>query len=294
MARQGGRLAAASATLEQRLERGDIVYFPTCPFELPTGDDRSFLCGQRQNRNHKNIALNPDNGRLSGYAELADAGVARLRRLLTDFGNRAAEWLGNLLPYYAAGWRRDRISLRPEEEATRPLRQTARNDLLHIDAFPSRPTEGDRILRLFANINPTEPRVWITSDNFPRLFARFGREVGLPDQLSWASRLRDGVVDMFGPSHRRRSAYDRFMLRFHNFLKGHDAFQEEARKSFWKFPPNSLWLVFTDGVSHAELRGRHALEHSFFVPSRCLALPNEAPAAILSRASQPPNRRKAA
>ena len=51
---------------------------------------------------------------------------------------------------YAATWKPDRGSYRPEEEATRRLRLTARNDLIHVDAFPNRPTQGYRILRVFA------------------------------------------------------------------------------------------------------------------------------------------------
>ena len=36
-----------AATLEQRLERGEVVYYPACPFPVPPGDDLHFLLGQR-------------------------------------------------------------------------------------------------------------------------------------------------------------------------------------------------------------------------------------------------------
>src|SRR5262249_28203625 len=161
---------------------------------------------------HKNISLNPHTGRLSGFAPQSPADTARLRQLLGDFGDRASAWLGELLPLYAPAWQRDRVSLRPGEEATRALRPPACNDLLHLDAFPNRPTHGARILRLFANINPSEPRVWATSDAFARLFARYGREVGLPGQRAWPSCLRQGLRNLFAP--RQRGNYDSFMLRF--------------------------------------------------------------------------------
>ena len=45
------------------------------------------------------------------------------------------------------------MSYRPVEEATRKLRLKARNDLLHVDAFPTRPTNGWRILRCFVLID---------------------------------------------------------------------------------------------------------------------------------------------
>ena len=39
---------------------------------------------------------------------------------------------------------------------------------------------GRRILRLFVNINPTDPRIWATSLTFAQVFGRYGRLVGLP------------------------------------------------------------------------------------------------------------------
>ena len=60
------------------------------------------------------------------------------------------------------------------------MRMTARNDLLHFDAFPSAPTRGHRILRLYVNINPTDDRVWSTSDTFAKVLEKYGDRVGLP------------------------------------------------------------------------------------------------------------------
>jgi hypothetical protein len=44
-----------------------------------------------------------------------------------------------------------------------------------------------------------------------------------------------------------------------------------------------VWLAMTDACSHAVLRGRFALEHSYFVPSSALAVPDESPAALLEQ-----------
>jgi hypothetical protein len=97
-------------------------------------------------------------------------------------------------------------------------------------------------------------------------------------------QLRNGVLGLFRPGRPRRSAYDAFMLRFHDFLKANDAFQEHGPKRFWTFPPGSAWMCITDTTSHAVLRGRYALEHSYFLTPESLALPNESPAALLERA----------
>src|SRR5262249_18069350 len=169
---------------------------------------------------HKNISYDPYSGKAAGFAFQSPAQALRLRDLLEAFSQTATAWLIATLPRYAAGWQLDRVSFRPEEEATRKLRVTARNDLLHIDAFPSRPTNGYRILRLFANVNLTEPRVWVTSDPFPKLLARYGREVGLPSEgPQWFHRLGQSMIGLFRPRRSRRSVYDAFMLRFHNYLK---------------------------------------------------------------------------
>jgi hypothetical protein len=273
--------------LEVRLERGEVLYYPVCPFALPAGADRQFLCEQRLGgRAHKNISFDPHTGQTAGYRRKSAEQDERLRELLAAFARSGTAWLADTLPGYARAWRLDRVSFRPEEEATRKLRLKARNDLLHIDAFPSRPTNGYRILRLFANINETEPRVWVTSEPFAKLFSRFGHEVGLPTQpgFDWARQLPHRLLSLFRPHRSARSLYDAFMLRFHDFLKANDWFQEKAPKQFWKFPPGSAWLVMTDTASHAALRGRFALEHSYFIAPRTLVLPEEAPAALLLRA----------
>jgi hypothetical protein len=268
------------------LERGEVIFFPHCPFDLPGGDDRTFLLEQRLARGHKNISFDPRTARAGGFVQQAPALAARLRKLFADFSQSVTRWLASRVPDYASAWKLDQVSFRPEEEATRQLRTTARNDLLHVDAFPSRPTNGYRILRVFANVNLTEPRVWVTSEPFARLLERYGRKVGLPEAQGpgMAERLRHGMLRLFRPGRPRHSAYDMFMLRFHNFLKMNEDFQEHGSKRFWHFPPESAWMVMTDTASHAALRGRYALEHSFFIAPHTLALPAESPPALLERA----------
>lgn len=264
------------------LETGGILTFPACPFPLPSKADQLFLFGQRVlSRFHKNITFNPGNGRVAGYLKQRPENVDRLKQILAEFSQAARVWLGELFPGYAEAWRLDRASYRPEEEALRKLRPTARNDLLHFDSFPTRPSHGDRLLRLFVNLHPTEARVWATAADFATLLERYGQQVGLPSTpANWSGRL----LRLFTNGPRSTSGYDQFMGRFHHFLKAHEGFQERSAKRLWHFPPGSAWLAFTDGLSYAELRGQYALEHSFFVPRTALARPELAPATILERA----------
>jgi hypothetical protein len=133
----------ATPRLAEHLERGhvaQIAHFPLAPFPLPIDDDRAFLLGVRRGPvGHKNISYNPLTGKANGFTGLDNMAADRLARLLRDFSSTATAWLADLLPDYAKAWTLDRVSLSTDEEATRRLRHKARNDLLHIDAFPSRP-----------------------------------------------------------------------------------------------------------------------------------------------------------
>ncbi len=266
---------------EEWLERGEILHFRECPFPLPSVEDQNFLYAQQLGLFRKNISYDPATQLASGFRRSAPDQKARLAEILGSFADQANDWLRSILPAYKNHWQRDRASFRPEEEATRKLRRTARNDLIHVDAFPTRPTGGARLLRLFLNINQTDPRVWVTSESFPDLYREFGDR--LRDKRSSVLRPWTLLPD-FPWSWWRKAPltnYDKFMLQFHHFLKSNDTFQEKCPKRFWKFPPGSVWVAFTDSLSHAVLRGQYALEHSFFVGLDGLVLPELAPATIL-------------
>ena len=73
----------------------------------------------------------------------------------------------------------------------------------------------------------------------------------------------------------QRSAYDRFMLGFHDYLKFNHDYQETCAKYRFEFPPDSTWMVFTDIVPHAVLSGQHALEQTVIVRREKLARQGE-------------------
>jgi hypothetical protein len=267
----------------ERLERGEVVHYPVSPFSLPAGEPLQFLLSQElSSAGHKNISYTPRTGTVRGYRDSAEA--ERLRTVLSHFAGSVARWFAEAFPRYAAAALPDQVTFRPQEEAGRRLRHTARNDLLHVDAFPSRPTRGWRILRVFANVNPSEPRIWVTSEPFSALLKQYGSRAGLPGALSLGHTWRR-LLDVFRTG---RSEYDAFMLRFHDYLKRDEGFQKQTPKKTWSFLPGSAWVAMTDACSHSVLRGRYALEHSFFVPPQALALPDESPAALLAQAARRP------
>jgi hypothetical protein len=282
---------AQERVLAERLERGEVLHYPTAPFPLPSGPDLEFLLAQELGTlAHKNISYDPATAKVGGFVRKGAEQTARLKRFFAEFSQSVTSWLTGTLPRYSEGWDLDRCSYRPQEEATRRLRLTARNDLLHVDAFPGRPSRGRRILRVFANINPREPRIWVTSDPFAVLLRRYGAAAGLPTSGGgWLRQLGRGLLALVHPKQARRSAYDAFMLRFHDYLKGNEEFQERGTKRLWTFAPNSVWLAMTDTCSHAVLRGRFALEHSYFISPQTLFLPQESPPALLAAACAPPS-----
>lgn len=275
------------AELAASLERGQVLHYPASPLALPSGEDLEFLLAQSPARfGHHEISYDPALRHVFGYARSTDReATARLIEILAGFSQSVTRWIDRVLPVYQGGLRLDRVSFHPLEEATRRLKTSARHDLLHIDASPDRPTRGDRILHVYANINPSEPRVWITSDPFASLLQRYGMAAGLPGSTSPGvlSRMQEGIRRMIQPSATPSSSYDSFMQRFHGFLKRNDAFHMHAAKTVWHFQPGAVWMVMTDACSHAVLRGRYVLEHSYLVSRECLVCPEEAPIALLER-----------
>jgi hypothetical protein len=73
-------MSCETPSAEQRLERGEVIYYPECPFPYPQGDDRDFLNGQRlAHRGHKNVSYDPYWDQVKGGAWDA-AGGDRVRR----------------------------------------------------------------------------------------------------------------------------------------------------------------------------------------------------------------------
>lgn len=255
------------------LEAGNILFFRHIPFDLPEAS-QDYLRGiaQTSQAYHKNIAFRPGPDKVTGFDDKSVADPEKLRAVLRDFSSAALGFLRRLLPRYMESCRIDYASFRGVEEEGRNLSFKKRNDLLHIDAFPTRPTGGDLILRTFANIHPTRSRVWLTSDPFAPLARQYAADAG------WRGASSGGSLAAL---FTRRTPYDRFMLHFHDYLKSNNRYQESCAKYRWEFPPGSAWMVFTDIVPHAVLSGQHALEQTVIVPRGALLSPACAPVEIL-------------
>ena len=270
------------------LEAGDILFFPRTPIELAAADI-GFLLGQQQADSslHKNIAYKPALDVLSGVdTKTADAAaVDRLRGIMRGYSQAVESFLEGFLSPYAGRWRKDYASFRPQEEQSRDLPTRKRNDLLHTDAFPTRPTRGARILRFFNNIHPERTRDWVVGEPFARMVGSYA-----PGEI--APRADSAVSGALKAAGRglglgallpgvKRTPYDDFMMRFHNYLKENARFQAESVKYPFAFPAGSSWMVYTDTVPHAVLAGQYALEQTFLVEPGALVAPEHAPLTVL-------------
>jgi len=276
--------SARSRSYCEMLERGQILFFRQPPFDLPK-TDQEFLLAQQWSelRMHKNVSYRPGEDVLRGVSGNRET-ISRLQSIMRSYSEQVTQFVGIFLAPYAGKWNLDFASFRPLEEEGRDLPLHKRNDLLHVDAFPSRPTRGGRILRVFTNLNSTKPRVWRTTEAFEVLARRYAGGAGLQDIAeddSFLSRTVQDFGSKLGLGVIGRTPYDMFMLRFHDFLKENAEFQENCPKTQLEFPPQATWLVFTDCVAHAVMSGQYAIEQTFLIPPRVLVAPEAAPYRIL-------------
>jgi hypothetical protein len=271
------------------LEIGDILFFPPGVFSIPP-EIVAGLTGAAQDTRaiHKNIAYKPAADRISGLAGGEEA--THVREAMRAYSRLALDFMARILPEYACSWKVDYASFRSIEERGRELPLNKRNDLLHIDAFPTRPVFGDLILRCFTNVNPDQSREWMTSDPFEQLASREAGSAGIERYAALARSSLHSVrraaargLRVAGLPVVDRSPYDAFILHMHAWMKANQEYQRNCPKYRFDLPPGSTWMVFTDVVPHAVLSGRLALEQTVIVSRSSLADPQRAPASILEK-----------
>lgn len=273
------------------LEAGGILYFPQTPVPILPAD-LEILLGQQQTGSalHKNIAYKPNRDELTGVdpkSSPADA-VFQLHQIMRRYSASVESFLTRFLAPYQKRWALDYASYRPIEEQNRDLPTRRRNDLLHTDAFPTRPTRGWRILRFFHNIHPTRTRDWVVGEPFPRVVGNFTpKHLPIPQPDSALARTGKSVARATGLAalvpQWKRTPYDEFMMRLHNAMKEDAVFQGVTSREYFQFAPGSSWMVYTETVPHAVLAGQYALEQTFLVDPAAMVTPDSAPIRVLEK-----------
>jgi hypothetical protein len=258
------------------LEAGKVVVLPGLEFDVDLCEigflDPSVAGGDR-----KNISLDPGAERCDAVA-LDPAQSERLAALMRRFSEQAEALVEGLIPAYRGRLERARTSFRPVEIAGRNYSPRHDDRRLHVDAFPTRPMRGKRILRVFTNVaRDGAARDWRVGEPFEAYAKTFAPRVktAIPGS-AW-------VMAGLGLTKGRRSAYDTLMLGLHDAGKLDEAYQADAPKTPVAFAAGTTWLCYTDQVLHAALSGHSALEQTFHLPVAAMLHPDRSPLRVLER-----------
>jgi hypothetical protein len=266
---------AVQSRAQDALESGKVLFFPHLPFAIANCES-VLLSDALSNGRAKNISRDPD-GQVQGDAAAPEE-AARLSVMMGRFAEQARDLVLGLFPGYAATIEQARTSYRPVEIAGRSYSPRDDDKRLHVDAFPSRPQRGRRILRVFSNIHPLGgARVWHVGEPFEDVAKRYAATARKPLPLEpW-------LFELLGITRGRRSAYDYLMLGLHDGAKLDAAYQQNAPQVEFSFPAGTTWMCFTDQAMHAALKGQFALEQTFHLPVEALGHPERSPLRVLER-----------
>lgn len=282
----GGRIVDVAVTrdgfeppreaLVAAVEAGQVLVFRAFPFALEPGELR-LLDPAIADPKRKNISLDTADDTLRGV--LGDAPTqAAVHGLVARYFAAARGLVGRLFPEYAGALRAAPTSLRLLDVVVRRTSWRKDDSRLHVDAFPSRPLHGERILRVFLNINPHGvARVWRIGEPFGAVARRF-----LPDiRPPWPGKA--ALLAALKVTKRRRSDYDHYMLGLHDAMKADLRYQRDCDQRAVAFAPGTAWVCFSDHTSHAAMSGQFMLEQTFFVPVAAMVHREQAPLAVLER-----------
>ena len=198
--------------------------------------------------------------------------------MVARFRTQAQGLIHSLLPKYTPALRMAPTSFRPAQVETRVQSWRADDKRLHIDAFVSRPHRGERILRVFANVNPHGvPRVWRVGEPFEDVARRF-----LP-RVKPYSDWQAGLLKTLHITKSLRSEYDHLMLQLHDGMKADLDYQRDAPQQTVPFAAGSVWVCFSDQTSHAVMSGQYMLEQTLHLPAARQYDPSASPLAVLER-----------
>jgi hypothetical protein len=242
----------------QALEAGQILFLPRYGFPVPSSCQALFSPTILR-KHSKDVSYSPATAKLYGTVSRGRS-LSSLQEMMAGFADFAQKTVTRLLPIYRTGLVPARATFRPIEIETRPMPWRKDDTRLHIDAFPSSPMQGHRILKLFCNVNPEgQTHLWRIGEPFEQTAGRFLSLIKPPFPFSSA------VLMLTSTTKSRRTVYDHIMLCLQDRMKRDQHYQEEAERAQLEFPADSTWLAFTDQVSHAPTRAQYQLEQTFLL-----------------------------
>ena len=263
-------------SVEAAVEAGEVLRFPYLPFALHESElrlrDPRWADGKA-----KNISVRWPAGELRGAAG-TPAELAALRAMIVRYAEQSEALALRLFPHYRGHLLRGNTSFRPVDVAGRTTSWRQDDTRLHIDAFPSNPMQGTRLLRVFCNINPNgRPREWRVGEPFEAHAKRYLPAISRPLPGSAWLLAKTGITK------RRRTEYDHVMLQLHDRAKADAAFQKDSPQAKVAFAPGTTWVVYSDQVLHAAMGGQHLLEQTFYLDAAQQQRPETSPRGTLER-----------
>ena len=257
------------------VEAGKVLHFPRLGFDLQPAET-ALLREDMLKPGTRNVSLGAD-GVLKGAAGSA-AEQEALGAMVGRFRRQALQLIDGLLPEYRGQLRVAPTSFRPKQVETRAQSVRADDQRMHVDAFPSRPSYGERLLRVFTNLNPHGvPRVWRVGEDFETVARRFLPQAK-PYRL-WQARMLNAVH----ATKSLRSEYDHLMLQLHDLMKFDEDYQKNGTQLTMPFAPGSVWVCFSDQATHAVMSGQYMMEQTLYLPPGREVNPQSSPLAILTR-----------
>ena len=270
--------------VEAVVEAGEVLRFPYLPFALLETELR-FRDPRWADGKAKNISLRWSGGPLRGEMRGEMRGAvgnaaerAALKAMITRYADQSEAFALRLFPHYRGLLKRGNTSFRPVDVAGRPTSWRQDDTRLHIDAFPSNPMHGTRLLRVFCNVNPDgKPREWRVGEPFEAHAKRYLPAIKRP--LAGSAWL----LEKTGITKRRRTEYDHLMLQLHDRAKADAEFQKNSPQARVDFAPGTTWVVFSDQVPHAAMGGQHMMEQTFYLDVAHQQRPEASPRGTLER-----------
>jgi hypothetical protein len=262
--------------LETILEEGNVLYFPRLEFRFGTAEKR-FLSEEWSDGKAKNISFRGSSSALHGVRG-APEDIDQLKVVLERFADSSEALVKGLFPHYADFLQRGFTSYRTASVEGRVTSWRKDDTRLHVDSFPSNPTRGLRLLRVFTNVNPNGlPRIWRVGEPFEQFARKFFPKTSKP----WPGSA--WLMEKLGITKSRRTEYDHYMGQLHDLGKADMEYQAAAPQRTFPFPAGTTWIVFSDQVLHAVMSGQFMLEQTFYLDPKHLVRPDSAPLKVLER-----------
>ncbi len=248
-----GQVPAPS--LQSVIERGGVVACPSLAFDV-TADERALFGASLADDRRKSIYRRAGREGLTGTtAEGATRDV--VASMIERFADASHALIDGLFPSYRAAAHATGTSFRPraigDTTSGRALSWRKDDTRLHVDAFPSNPTHGERILRVFTNVHPDAmPRRWRVGERFETMARRFLPATrALPPGAAW-------LMHRLGITKRPRTPYDHLMLQLHDLAKADLDYQRTSAAAHDRLPArHDVDLLLGPGHARGDVGAVH-------------------------------------